>query len=119
VFLVRRPPAAAWLDEQAVTIGHGPADFERARVVSRIGGAADREAFGFAYGTLGNHAEHGEESFEVRLDPRSGEVTYRIGAVSWAQSPLARIGLPIVRILQARFRRESAAAMRRAVSAGR
>ena len=30
--------------------------------------------FGFAYGTLTNHAESGEELFEVFLDPATGDV---------------------------------------------
>lgn len=85
------------------------------RIVYTVG-APGEGRFGFAYGTLTNHAEHGEELFEVRLDPEDGAVLYRIRAVSWPQSPLARIGLPIVRLLQARFRRDSAAAMQRAVS---
>lgn len=71
--------------------------------------------FGFAYGTLTNHAESGEEIFEVRLDPVTGEVTYRIRAVSRPRAALARLGYPITRMLQARFRRDSARAVRRAV----
>jgi uncharacterized protein (UPF0548 family) len=159
--LVDHPAGNYTLDEQAVAIGQGESDFERActaltmwrhfdlgwvevfpgqapietgtvvavlvrhlgfwslngaRVVYRVGGNGNHPAFGFAYGTLTNHAEHGEELFEVRLDPGSGDVLYRIRAVSWPQSPLARIGLPIARRLQARFRRDSAAAMKRAVA---
>ena len=34
-------------------------------------------------GTLGNHAEAGEELFEVALDEKTGDVTYRIRAMSW------------------------------------
>jgi len=74
--------------------------------------------FGFAYGTLTNHAESGEELFDVFIDPRSGDVMYRIRAMSWPQAALARIGQPIVRMLQARFRRDSMAAMRRATLRG-
>ena len=85
------------------------------RVVYHVAGNSNGTSFGFAYGTLTNHAEHGEELFEIRLDPDTGDVVYRIRAVSWPQSPLARIGQPIVRLLQARFRRDSAAAMKRAV----
>ncbi len=87
------------------------------RVLYHVGGDDGRRSFGFAYGTLTNHAENGEELFEVSIDPENGDVTYRIRAVSWPQSPLARIGLPFARLLQARFRRDSAAAMRRAVAA--
>ena len=89
-----------------------------ARVLYHVGGNDDGRLFGFAYGTLTNHAENGEELFEVRFDRETGDVLYRIRAVSWPQSPLARIGYPIVRLLQARFRRDSAAAMKRAVSGG-
>ena len=70
--------------------------------------------FGFAYGTLTNHAEAGEEVFEVCLDPETDEVRYRIRATSWPRAMLARVGQPVVRALQARFRRDSAAAMTRA-----
>jgi uncharacterized protein (UPF0548 family) len=79
---------------------------------------ADRGAnpgFGYAYGTLTNHAESGEELFEVYLEPRNSDVIYRIRATSEPQAMLARIGEPIVRTLQARFRRDSAAAMKRAI----
>ena len=82
------------------------------RVVYQVEGDG---RFGFAYGTLTNHAESGEELFELFLDPRSGDVMYRILAVSWPQDPLARLGQPFVRVLQARFRRDSAAALMRAM----
>ena len=81
------------------------------RVVYAVG-AAEREArFGFAYGTLTNHAESGEELFEVFLDRQTDDVMYRIRARSWPQAPLACLGQPIVRALQERFRRDSAAVM--------
>jgi len=82
------------------------------RVLYTVGGDG---RFGFAYGTLTNHAESGEELFEVRLDPENDDVTYRIRATSRPQAVLARIGQPIVRRLQARFRRDSASAMKRAM----
>jgi uncharacterized protein (UPF0548 family) len=71
--------------------------------------------FGFANGTLTNHAESGEELFEVFIDPGSGDVMYRIRVVSWPQAMLARLGHPLARLLQSRFRKDSAAAMRRAI----
>jgi uncharacterized protein (UPF0548 family) len=77
--------------------------------------STERERFGFTYGTLPNHCEAGEELFEVFLEAWTGRVMYRIRAISWARAPLARIGQPIVRVLQARFRRDSAAAMRRSI----
>jgi len=87
------------------------------RVLYNVDCRDDVARFGFAYGTLTNHAEAGEELFEVFVDPRTDEVMYRIRAASWPQAMLARIGHPIVRVLQARFRRHSAAAMTRATEA--
>jgi uncharacterized protein (UPF0548 family) len=84
------------------------------RIVYGVGDRDRGARFGFAYGTLTNHAEAGEELFEVSLNPDTDEVTYRIRAVSWPQATLTRIGYPIARLLQARFRRDSAEAMRRA-----
>jgi uncharacterized protein (UPF0548 family) len=104
----------------AVLIRHlGFWSLNGARVLYQVGGTDGQDAFGFAYGTLTNHAESGEELFEVFLDGQSGDVVYRIRAVSWPQSALTRIGQPIVRFLQARFRRDSADAMRRAISGAR
>jgi len=82
------------------------------RVVYAIEGDA---RFGFAYGTLGNHAETGEEIFQVSLHPETGEVRYLIRAASKPRAAAARLGYPFTRSLQARFRRDSARAMRRAV----
>jgi uncharacterized protein (UPF0548 family) len=61
-----------------------------------------------------NHAEQGEEIFEVLLRPETYEVVYRIRAVSRPRALLARMGYPVARMFQARFRRDSAEAMRRA-----
>ena len=82
------------------------------RVMYTVGGDG---RFGFAYGTLTNHAESGEELFEVRLDPENDDVTYRIRATSSPQAMLTRVGQPIVRRLQARFRHDSALVMKRAM----
>ena len=87
------------------------------RVLYRVGSEEDDARFGFAYGTLTNHAEAGEELFEVFVDPRTSEVWYRLRASSSPRAALARVGHPIVRLLQARFRRQSAAAMKRATAA--
>jgi len=85
------------------------------RVVYAVGHRRDGPRFGFAYGTLSNHAEAGEEIFEVGAVPESGEVRYRVRAVSRPRAAIARAGYPLVRHLQARFRRDSLAAMLRAV----
>jgi uncharacterized protein (UPF0548 family) len=100
----------------AVLIRHlGFWSLNGARVLSHVNGTGGGPVFGFVYGTLTNHAESGEELFEVSLDAQSGEVRYRIRAMSRPQSVLTRIGQPVARLLQARFRRDSAAAMRRAL----
>jgi uncharacterized protein (UPF0548 family) len=80
-----------------------------ARVVYQLEQTDTR--FGFAYGTLSNHVEQGEEIFEVGLDAVSRDVTYRLRAVSRPRAALARIGYPIARTLQARFRRDSGRAL--------
>lgn len=157
--IVSHAPTVGRYDEQVVAIGHGAADFIRARaalaswkhfdigwvqafqaeasidtgadvavLIRHFGfwslngarviyhvGADDPAAFGFAYGTLTNHAESGEELFAVFIDRQSGDVMYRIRAVSWPQSVLTWMGQPMVRVLQARFRQDSAAAMRSAI----
>ncbi len=82
------------------------------RVLYVVGGPDDVARFGFAYGTLTNHAESGEELFEVMIDPRTEDVVYRIRATSKPQATLARFGQPIVRALQERFRDQSVAAMK-------
>jgi uncharacterized protein (UPF0548 family) len=118
-------PADYDLDETIVTIGHGEASFERAKAALAAWKHFDihwveirlhRPAFGFAYGTLVNHVEQGEEIFEVSLRPETHEVVYRIRAVSRPRAVLARLGYPAVRMFQARFRRDSGEAMRRAVN---
>jgi len=86
------------------------------RVVYGVGDRQTGSSFGFAYGTLTNHAELGEEIFEVILAPESGEVVYRIQAVSKPRAALARIGYPFARYFQERFRRDSTSALRRAVA---
>jgi uncharacterized protein (UPF0548 family) len=82
------------------------------RVLYSVGSPGDVVRFGFAYGTLTNHAESGEELFEVFIDPRTEDVVYRIRATSRPQATLARFGQPIVRKLQARFRDHSVVAMK-------
>jgi len=84
------------------------------RVVYGLDDRDDISQFGFAYGTLTNHAEMGEESFEVSM--AESEVTYRIRAVSKPRAVMARIGYPYARMSQSRFRRDSIAAMRRAIN---
>lgn len=100
----------------AVLVNHlGFWSLNGCRVVYGIGDMQTGTNFGFAYGTLTNHAEIGEEIFEVLLEPESKQVVYRIQAVSKPRAALARIGYPITRVLQERFRRDSIRALRRAI----
>ena len=69
----------------------------------------------FAYGTLPEHAESGEERFLVEWDQASGEVRYDILAFSRPQQLVMWLGYPYMRRVQKRFGKESAAAMLRAV----
>ncbi len=75
--------------------------------------------FGFAYGTLPEHAESGEERFTVEWHERDDAVWYDIQAFSRPQHLLARLGYPLARRLQRRFARDSATAMLRAVAEGK
>ena len=102
----------------AVIIRHfGFWSLNGARVVYVVGDRQSATRFGFAYGTLVNHAEAGEELFEVFVDPSTEDVMYRIRAASRPRSPLTYIGYPLVRMLQAACRRDSGVAMTRVVSA--
>ena len=83
------------------------------RVVYKFGDG-DASQFGFAYGTLMNHAEMGEEIFEVSM-AESEDVTYQIRAVSKPRAALTRIGYPYARISQSRFRRDSIAALKHGI----
>ncbi len=76
----------------------------------------DSARFGFAYGTLTNHAESGEELFEVFLDPQ--RATSSTGFARFVAAGRAGARRPTDRAaLQARFRRDSAEAMLRATRA--
>jgi uncharacterized protein (UPF0548 family) len=84
----------------------------------RAGGADTVERrYGFAYGTLPAHVEQGEERFSVELHT-NGSVWYDLRAFSRPRYWPVRIGERFARRLQARFVRDSQAAMRAAVVAG-
>lgn len=72
------------------------------------------EKYGFAYGTLPDHAAYGEERFTVEYDTQDGTVWYDLFAFS-RPHPLARFGYPFTRALQRRFARDSKVAMRKAI----
>ena len=72
--------------------------------------------FGFAYGTLTEHAEIGEERFTVEFHPESDEVWYDIFAFSRPGHLLVKLGYPYGRYKQKQFAVGSKEAMRRAVT---
>jgi uncharacterized protein (UPF0548 family) len=80
------------------------------RIVYVIEDDGPLQRFGFAYGTLPDHAGSGEERFLIEIN-ESGDVWYDILAFSRPQHVLARLGYPFVRVVQKRFGKESAAAM--------
>ena len=69
--------------------------------------------FGFAYGTLPDHVERGEERFTIEWQA-DDSVWYDIYAFSRPKHPLARLGFPVTRMLQKRFARDSLAVMKAA-----
>ncbi len=73
------------------------------RVVYTIG--EDRR-FGFAYGTLPDHVERGEERFLIEWLP-DDSVWYDIVAFSRPKHPLVRLSAPLARMLQKQFARSS------------
>jgi uncharacterized protein (UPF0548 family) len=74
--------------------------------------------YGFAYGTLTEHAERGEERFTVEWNRSEDKVHYDILAFSRPNQTLAKLGYPLSRTLQRRFGEASKAAMLRAARAG-
>lgn len=85
------------------------------RIVYVVDESGPTSKFGFAYGTLPGHVESGEERFLIEWDQGDDGVWYDIVAFSRPNQFLARIGYPVVRRLQKRFGRDSAAAMLNAV----
>lgn len=71
--------------------------------------------FGFAYGTLPEHAETGEERFTIEWSREDDSVWYDILAFSQPNKWYARVAKPIVRAEQKRFARDSVLAMQNAV----
>jgi uncharacterized protein (UPF0548 family) len=71
---------------------------------------------GFAYGTLAEHAESGEERFTVEWNLADNDVWYEILAFSRPMKLAAKLGYPVSRFLQYKFAAASKAAMLNAVS---
>jgi len=84
------------------------------RIVYLVEQTGDLHRFGFAYGTLPDHAESGEERFTVEWNRSDDSVWYDLLAVSRPNHLLARLGYPYARRLQRRFASDSLRAMERA-----
>jgi len=96
----------------AILVNHfGFYSLSSARIVYTIDESAEIERYGFAYGTLREHEEIGEERFSVEFHHDSGEVWYDLYAFSKPGSLLARIGYPLSRYLQRSFARDSKMSM--------
>ena len=85
------------------------------RIVYVIDDPGPIETFGFAYGTLPDHVERGEERFTVQWNHSNDSVWYDILAFSRPNHPLTWLGYLYVRRLQKQFARDSRQAMLRAV----
>jgi uncharacterized protein (UPF0548 family) len=100
----------------AVSIRHfGFYSLNACRIVYVVDEEGPIERFGFAYGTLGEHAESGEERFTVEWNRDDDSVWYDILAFSRPRQMLARLGYPLSRSLQRKFAKGSKLAMLQSV----
>jgi len=101
----------------AVSVRHfGFYSLNACRIVYLVDEEGAVKRFGFAYGTLAEHAESGEERFTVEWNRADDTVWYDILAPSRPRHMLARVGYPLSRSLQKRFAEGSKAAMIHAAS---
>ncbi len=116
----------AWPSDTRIQVGEIVAVMGRAvglwwinacRIVCVVEEVGPINRFGFAYGTLPGHVESGEERFLIEWDLSDDSVCYDILAFSRPNHIMTRLGYPLVRRLQKRFGRDSAASMLRAVAA--
>lgn len=99
----------------AIAVSHlGFWSLNAARIVYTVEERGAPERYGFAYGTLPDHAEMGEERFTVEFHPADETVWYDLYAFSRPRF-FARLAYPYTRALQKRFAAESKKAMLRAV----
>jgi uncharacterized protein (UPF0548 family) len=86
-----------------------------ARIVYVVSESTPAKRFGFAYGTLPNHVECGEERFSVEW-LADNSVWYDIFAFSRPQHLAVKLGFPLARRLQQQFAKDSLAAMKTAAN---
>jgi uncharacterized protein (UPF0548 family) len=87
------------------------------RIVYLINEDAPSKRFGFAYGTLTNHVECGEERFTIEWQADDDSVWYDILAFSRPQQFFVKLGYPLARRLQKQFAKESLRKMAAAAGA--
>ena len=95
----------------AVLIRSGFWSLNAARIIYTIDETGESDRFGFAYGTLPEHLEAGEEQFTVHWNHETNRVIYQINVFSRPAHWLVWLGYPYARRQQARFRRLSGQAM--------
>ena len=101
----------------AVSVHHfGFYSLNACRIVYIVDDDDPVKRFGFAYGTLVEHAESGEERFTVEWNRDDDRVWYDILAFSRPRQMLARLGYPLSRSLQKKFANGSKLAMLQSVT---
>ncbi len=101
----------------AVSVHHfGFYSLNACRIVYIVDDDDPVKRFGFAYGTLVEHAESGEERFTVEWNRDDDRVWYDILAFSRPRQMLARLGYPLSRALQKKFANGSKLAMLQSVT---
>lgn len=96
----------------AVSVRHfGFYSLNACRIIYVVDEESPVRRFGFAYGTLGEHAESGEERFTVEWNRDDDRVWYDILAFSRPRKMFARLAYPLSRSLQRRFAKASKRAM--------
>ena len=101
----------------AVLARHGGLkSLNASRIIYVIDEAGTVQRYGFAFGTLPGHMEQGEERFTVEWHVDDDSVWYELFAFARPHGLLAKLGYPIVRLVQKRFARDSYRAMLRSVN---
>jgi uncharacterized protein (UPF0548 family) len=101
----------------AVLVRHfGFYSLNACRIVYIVDEDGSVKRFGFAYGTLTEHAARGEERFMIEWNRDEDQVWYDILAFSRPREMLARLGYRLSRSLQRKFVEGSKLAMLVAVS---
>jgi uncharacterized protein (UPF0548 family) len=108
------PNAPVMPDTTVAIVAHhfGFHSLSAARIVYVID---ESSRYGFAYGTLEEHLESGEERFMVEWNRDDDTVWYDLLAFSRPQHFLLKLGYPVTRAMQRRFVRDSQKSMQKAI----